>query len=91
MSDEKSIYPRMETGYACTKIMNDELVEKIINQTFTQKSSTLKFKYYNPKNLIVQFLPVIEKEDKIRINRMRTGHFVDFNFCWYSRKRYNWW
>ena len=38
--------------------MNDELVEKFINQTFTQGSAILKIKYYNPKNLIVQHLPV---------------------------------
>ena len=28
MWDENSIYPRVETGYAYTKDMNDELVEK---------------------------------------------------------------
>ena len=33
--DEKSIYPRIETGYAFTRDMNDELVEKLNNQTFT--------------------------------------------------------
>ena len=35
MWDEKSIYPRIETGYAFTRDMNDELVEKLNNQTFT--------------------------------------------------------
>ena len=44
--------------------MNDELVEKLNNQTFTQGSAILKFKYYNPKNLIVQHLPVKEKLKK---------------------------
>ena len=44
MSDEKSIYPRVETGYACTPDMNDELVEKISTQTFTQGSAILKIK-----------------------------------------------
>ena len=34
MWDEKSIYPRIETGYAYTEDMNDELVEKFNNQTF---------------------------------------------------------
>ena len=28
MSDEKSIYPREESGYASTKDMNDEIVKK---------------------------------------------------------------
>ena len=36
MWDEKSIYPRIETGYACTKDMNDELVEKFNTGNFTQ-------------------------------------------------------
>ena len=58
MWDEKSIYPRIETGYAYRKDMNDELVEKFNNQTFTQGSAILKIKYYNPKNLIVQHLPI---------------------------------
>ena len=77
MWDEKSIYPRIETGYAFTRDMNDELVEKFNNQTFTQGSAILKIKYYNPKNLIVQHLPVKEKEKKIEINRMRNGYIID--------------
>ena len=46
--DENSIYLKIESGYAYTKVMNDELVEKINNQTFTQGSAILKIKYYNP-------------------------------------------
>ena len=57
--------------------MNDELVEKLNNQTFTQGSAILKIKYYNPKNLIVQHLPIKEKEEKIEINRMRNGYIID--------------
>ena len=77
MWDEKSIYPRIETGYAFTRDMNDELVEKFNNQTFTRGSAILKIKYYNPRDLIVQHLPVKEKEGKIEINRMRNGYIVD--------------
>ena len=77
MWDEKSIYPRIETGYAFTRDMSDELVEKFDNQTFTQGSAILKIKYYNPKNLIVQHLPIKEKEKKIEINRMRNGYIID--------------
>ena len=58
---------KIETGYAFTRDMNDELVEKFNNQTFTQGSAILKIKYYNPKNLIVQHLPVEEKVKKIEI------------------------
>ena len=72
MWDENSIYPRIETGYAFTRDMNNELVEK-----FTQGSAILKIKHYNPKNLIVQHLPVKEKEKKIEINRTRNGYIID--------------
>ena len=49
MSDEKSVYPRIETGYAFQPDMNNDLVEKINNHTFSQGSATLKIKYYIPK------------------------------------------
>ena len=77
MWDEKSVYPRIETGYAYTRDMNNELVEKFNNQIFTKGSAFLKIKYYNPKNLIVQHLPVKEKEKKSEINRMRNGYIID--------------
>ena len=77
MWDEKSIYPRIETGYAYTPDMNDALVNNFNTQTFTKGSAFLKIKYYNPKNLIVQHLPVKEKEGKIEINRMRNGYIID--------------
>ena len=64
MWDEKPIYPRFETGYAYTNDMNGELVEKFNNQTFTQGSAILKIKYFNPRDPIVQHLPVKEKEKK---------------------------
>ena len=68
---------RIETGYSFTPDTNDELVEKIYIQAFTQGSAILKIKYYNPKNLIVQHLPVKEREKKIEINHMRNGYVVD--------------
>ena len=76
MWDKNSICPKIETGYAFEKHMNVELVEKFNNQTFTQRSATLKLKYYNPKNLIVQLLPVKEKGKQIEINRMRNGYIT---------------
>ena len=45
MWDEKSIYPRIETGDAYTPDMNNEIVEKFNNQTFTRGSAILKIKY----------------------------------------------
>ena len=77
MWDEKSIYPRIETGYAYTRDMNNSLVEMFNNQTFTEGSAILKIKYYNPKNLIVQHIPIKEKEKKTEINRMRNGYIID--------------
>ena len=77
MWDEKSIYPRIETGYAYKRDMNDELVEKFNTSNFKQGSAILKIKYYNPKNLIVQHLPIKEKEKQIEINRMRNGYIID--------------
>ena len=77
MSDEKSIYPRIKTGYAFTPVMSNELVEKLNNQTFTQGSATLKIKYYNRKNLIVQHIPNKEQVKKMQINRMRNGYIVN--------------
>ena len=76
MWDKNSKYPRIETGYVFTKDMNAELVEKFNSVDFTQGSAILKIKYYNPKNLIVQHLPVKEREKKIEIIRMRNGYIV---------------
>ena len=41
MSDPKSIFPRIETGFVYTKDMNNDLPEKFNNQTFTQGSAIL--------------------------------------------------
>ena len=76
MSDPESIFTRIETGYTFTPDMNEDLVNNFINQTFTQGNAILKIEYYNPKILIVQHLPVKEKENKIEINRMRKGYVV---------------
>ena len=77
MCDKNSIYPRIETVYAFTENMNGELVENFNNGIFRQGSAILKIKYYNPKSLIVQHLPVKEREKKIEINRMRNVFIID--------------
>ena len=77
MSDPEAIYPRIETCYAFTPDMNDDLVEKCNNQTFTQGSATSKFRFYSPKDLIVQHLPVKVREKKNETNRMRNGYIID--------------
>ena len=40
--DEKSSYPRIETGYAFTEDMNDDIVEKFDSGNFDQGRATLK-------------------------------------------------
>ena len=75
--DKNSFYPRIETRYVYTEDMNDELVQKVNSGNFNQGSAILKIKYYNPKNLIVQHLPVKERENESEINRMRNGYIID--------------
>ena len=77
MWDEKSTYSRIETGYADTKDMNNELVDEFNNGNFTKGSAILRIRYYNPKNLIFQHLPVKKREKKIEIFRMRKGYNID--------------
>ena len=74
MSDDKSIYPRIETGYACTENLNDELVKKFNSQTFTKGRGILKIKYFCPKNLIFQHIPVKKRVRKMEIIRVRNGY-----------------
>ena len=82
MWDEKTSYPRIETGYAFRIDMNDELVEKFNTGNFNRGSNILKIKKFLPKNLFVQNLPVKEKEIKIETNFMpkRLYHRY-FNIC----------
>ena len=44
MWDENSVYPKIETGYAFTDDMNDELVQKFNSQTFNQRIAISKIK-----------------------------------------------
>ena len=44
MWDESSIYPRIETGNAFTRDMNNEFVEKFNTGNFTKGSAILKIK-----------------------------------------------
>ena len=57
--------------------MNDELIEKYKNQTYTQGSAILKIVSYNPKNLTVQQFLLKEREKKMENNCMRNGYIVD--------------
>ena len=80
MWDEKSVYPKIETGFAFKLHMNNVYVEAFNNQTFNQdgdESGILRIKYYNPPSLLYQHLPVKEKVKNIEVNRMRNGYVID--------------
>ena len=76
-SGEKSIYPRIESGYSFTPDMNDGLVKKFNEGNFTQRSAILKIKNFTPKNLIVQHLAVTQRVNKCEISRLTNGYIVD--------------
>ena len=78
--DEKSFYPKIETGFAFKPHMNQTYVEAFNNQTFIEdgnESAILRTKYYNPHNLIFQHLPVKEKVKNFEVYRMRKRYIVD--------------
>ena len=80
MWDEKSVYPKIETGFAFKPNMNDVYVEAFNNQTFNKdydESAILTIKYYNPPDIIFQHLPIKEKVKKLEVNRMRNGYIID--------------
>ena len=80
MWDEKSVYPKIETGFAFKPHMNDVYVKAFNNQTFNEdgdESAILTIKYYNPPDLIFQHLPVKEKVKKIEVNKLRNGYIID--------------
>ena len=56
--------------------MKNEIVKKFKEDNFTRGSAFLKIKYSNPKNLIVQHLPVKER-GKCETNRKRNGYIID--------------
>ena len=60
MWDLVSVYPRIETGYAYTKDMENESVEKFNTNNFTEGGANIKMKFLNPEKLIVQHIPVKE-------------------------------
>ena len=76
MWDEKSVYPKIKTGFVLKPHMNKTYVDGFNNQTFNE-SGILTIKYYNPSNLIFQHLPVKKKVKKIEVNRMSNGYIME--------------
>ena len=80
MWDEKSVYPKIESGFAFKPDFNDVYVEAFNNQSFNQDGDEyviLRIKCYNPLDLIFQYLPVEEKVKKIEIKRLKNGYIID--------------
>ena len=81
MWDEKSVYPKIETGFAFKPHMNNVYVETFHNQTFNEdgdESAVSTIKYYNPPDLIFQHTFTKQRKvKKIEVNRMRNGHIID--------------
>ena len=80
MWDEKSVYPKIETGFVFKPDMNNVYVEAFNNQSFNEdgdESAILTLKYYNPPDLIFQHLPIKEKVKNLEVNRMRNGYIID--------------
>ena len=65
MWDDKSVYPKIESGFAFKRHMNDVYVDSSNNQSFDE-SATLKMKYYSPPDLILQHSPIEEKLKTLR-------------------------
>ena len=80
MWDEKSVYPKVETGFASKPHMIDVNVKAFNDQTFNHdgdESAIFKTKKYNPSNFMFQHLPVKEEVKIIEFNRMRNGYIKD--------------
>ena len=62
--DDQSVYPKTETSFAYKPHMNDVNVEVFNNQSIIEdgdESAIIKTKFYKPRELIFQHLPVKEK------------------------------
>ena len=80
MWDENSVYAKTELGFSFKPHMKDVYVEAFNNQTFNRdgnESAILKIKCYKPSNLLIQRLPVKEKNRKIEVKRMRNCYIID--------------
>ena len=69
-------YPKIETGYAFTKDMSSDIVNQFNSGKTEFASAILKVKYYNPKDLVIQHLPVKEEVNKIEVNSLRNGYII---------------
>ena len=73
ISEDKSISPKTEWGYASTKHRIHDLVNAFNHQSFTNRSANLRGKLYTPDDWIYQHIPVREKVGKTGVNSLRNG------------------
>ena len=50
--------------------MKDDLVKAFRNQSFTEGIAILRIKFFNPANIFLQHIPVMEK---VEVNRLKTN------------------
>ena len=76
---EKSVSPKIESGFVFKPHLIDVYVEAFNNQTFNQdgNESAILIKQYNTPDRIFQHLPVKGKVKNIEVNRMRNGYIID--------------
>ena len=61
------VYPKIETGYAFTKDMNESIVNQFNSCDKLFASAILKIKNYNPEDIVIQPLPFIEEVKKMKL------------------------
>ena len=64
MWDEKTVYPKIESGFAFTPHMNKVYVEVFQKQTFNQDGNESAI--FNPPNLVFQHIAINKKSSKRR-------------------------
>ena len=74
---DESVYPKIESGYAFTKDLHDELVSAFKNRSLTKDSGSLGIKNHNPEDLVLHHVPVKEKAGKVEVIRLRIGCITD--------------
>ena len=70
MADKKSILRKIKSEYVFTKDMNDQLINAILCQSFTECSAFFRTKYYRPEDK--KFNKNKKgKKGKVKVNRIR--------------------
>ena len=60
------VYPKIKTGYAFTKDMNESIVNQFTSGDKLFASAILNIKNYNPEDIVIQPLPIREERKKMK-------------------------